>query len=127
MSLVDADQIMSGATGKTYGFGRVSPRVEPSPYSPLHMPSRIPGSHVDAVSRPRRRPRKLASIVALVVLLVIIATLAGVFTWGGRTPPSAPAARPHVAPEAPVALTEEAARLPRSAIAVSRATPRQRS
>jgi hypothetical protein len=109
---------------RTYGFGRVSPTVTPSPYSPLHRPSEIPGSSPAVRDKPRRASRGRRLVAAIVLGLLAIASVSGVVVVLGRAPAAPVAAKP--AATAPVA-DDETLRLPRSAIAVHRNTPRPRS
>jgi hypothetical protein len=108
---------MGESIGRTYGYGRVSTRLEPSPYSPLHRPSQMPGSAPATLpaGAVRRRGGRVATLAVAGILL----------TFAARGP------TPHVAVRgadvsSPPALSEEAARLPRSAIAVSK-YPKPRS
>jgi hypothetical protein len=114
---------MDGADGRTYGYGRVSPRLSPSPYSPLHAPSQLPGSTPTPASPLARRQATRRSRWLRVVVVGVVVVLAGVavgaFHLSGRV--AAPvASRPQTA--APIAHPDdEAQRLSRSAIAGSRA------
>jgi len=111
---------MGAADGKTYGYGRVSPRLSPSPYSPLHAPSQLPGSTPPPLTQPQpsRRSRWLR-VVVVGVVVALVGVAVGAFHLFGRV--AAPgASRPQTA--APVAHPDdEAQRLSRSAIAGSRA------
>jgi hypothetical protein len=113
----------SESARKTYGFGRVSPRLAPSPYSPLHMPSQIPGSR-PAVPVPRARRSGVGRVVAVGLVIALVGVVTGTFKLTGSAP--APVAAPPHAPAKPPALSDEAERLSRSAIAVSR-YPRPRT
>jgi hypothetical protein len=110
---------MGGADGKTYGYGRVSPRLSPSPYSPLHAPSQLPGSTPPpARPQPSRRSRWLR-VVVVGVVVVLAGVAVGAFHLSGRVAVPG-ASRPQTA--APIAPPDdEAQRLSRSAIAGSRA------
>jgi hypothetical protein len=115
---------MGGA--RTYGFGRVSPAVTPSPYSPLHRASEIPGSPSSRRrgSPARRRSWRFAGVAAVVVALLATVTL--VSRLEKPAPPVV--AKPSPASEPlPVLADDEVKRLPRSAIAVHRSAPRPRS
>jgi hypothetical protein len=115
---------MGESIGRTYGYGRVSTRLEPSPYSPLHRPSQMPGSA--PATLPAGAVRRRGGRVATLAVVVVVAVFAGILlTFAARGP------TPHVAVRgadvsSPPALSEEAARLPRSAIAVSK-YPKPRS
>jgi hypothetical protein len=117
---------MGGA--RTYGFGRVSPAVKPSPYSPLHRPSEIPGSPAalpDAARR-SRRPGPRRRVVAVLLALAVVVALTGIVTLFGRT--ASPTSTMRSPTEAmPTLASDEASRLSRSAIAVHRYAPRPRS
>ena len=111
---------------RTYGFGRVSPTVTPSPYSPLHRASEIPGSSPSRHGEPPARGRSwpIAGLALALVALVAALTLVGRVD---KSPPPI-VAKPLPVPEPLPALVEdEVQRLPRSAIAVHRHTPRPRS
>ena len=111
---------------KTYGFGRVSPSVTPSPYSPLHRASEIPGS---PSSRRRQAPARRSSWRFAGVAAAVLALLATI-TLVSRVEKSPPpvVAKPSPASEPlPTPSDDEVKRLPRSAIAVHRSMPRPRS
>ena len=116
---------MPQETGTTYGFGRVSPRTRPSPYTPVHLATGSPAHGMAAeATRPaaRVRRRRWLGVVALALVVAASAlTAAGFLRASARA--TAEAAR---AP-APVLLAEddEAARLARSAIALSGAALRR--
>lgn len=106
---------MNEAGGRTYGYGRVS-RIAPSPYSPLHVPSQLPGAApaLPHPSRPRRS--RVVRLVLLAVVVALVGLAAGALHF--RAPVAVPeATRPH--PAGRPALSDEADRLQRSAIATS--------
>lgn len=81
---------------KTYGFGRVSSRFAPSPYSPLHAPSQWAGDRPSAPAAARPRRSRLGRIVAVVVVIALAGVAVGVL-WYAR-PAAAPAASRTEAP-----------------------------
>lgn len=110
---------------RTYGFGRVSPTGTPSPYSPLHRASEIPGSPLSrrAAAPARRRSWRIAGLVSAIVALLAIATFVSRIE---KSPPPV-VAKPAPAEPLPALADDEVKRLPRSAIAVHRSAPRPRS
>ena len=114
---------MGESIGRTYGYGRVSTRLEPSPYSPLHRPSQMPGSAPVPVrtAAARRRGGRIATLA-----LVVVAVFAGLLLAFADRRPAPDAAVGGADASSPPVLSEEAARLPRSAIAVSK-YPKPRS
>ena len=107
---------MGGAEGRTSGFGRVSTRTRPSPYSLVEPPdSRRGGAGHRAV---RRRAYLLAAtFLAMLVALGLTALLS--------LPKAVPEqAKPIAQIRQPPPLTDEALRLSRSAIALARYTQR---
>ena len=110
---------MPQATGKTYGYGRVSPKSRPSPYTPVHLPSVAPGITPTADATPppaRARRRRLAGMLTIAVVVAASAlAAAGMLRASSR-------ATAQVAP-APgstlLAQDDEAGRLARSPFAAS--------
>ena len=112
---------------RTYGYGRVSQTVKPSPYSPLHRASEIPGS-----PEPRRRKashrRRAWSLAGLAVALLALAATLVLVSRVEKAAAPAPVAKPSTTSQPlPTLADDEAQRLPRSAIAVHRSAPRPRS
>jgi hypothetical protein len=73
---------MPQATGKTYGFGRVSPKSRPSPYTPVHLPTLASGIAPanDAVApAARARRRRIAGVLTVVVVAAASALAAAGF------------------------------------------------
>jgi hypothetical protein len=73
---------MPQATGKTYGFGRVSPKSRPSPYTPVHLPTLAPGiapANDAAAPAARARRRRIAGVLAVVVVAAASALAAAGF------------------------------------------------
>ena len=116
---------MPQETGPTYGFGRVSPKTRPSPYTPVHLATGSPALGMAAeATRPaaRARRRRWPGVVAVALVVAASAlTAAGFLRASARA--TAEAARAST----PVLLAEddEAARLARSAIALSGAALRR--
>lgn len=107
---------MGGADSRTYGFGRVSARTRPSPYSLVEPPGpRRSGAEHRTL---RRRGYLLAAtFLAMLVALGLTALLS--------LPKAAPEqAKPIAQIRQAPALTDEALRLSRSAIALARYTQR---
>jgi hypothetical protein len=120
----DAEQAMGES--RTYGFGRVSADVKPSPYSPLHRPSQMPGALPAVPATPRARSLRLRRRVLIALAIVVVGALGGIAALVGR---AAPQVARVVAPSESIvpAPSDEALRLSRSAIAVQRQAPRPRS
>jgi hypothetical protein len=74
---------MPQATGKTYGFGRVSPKSRPSPYTPVHLPTLAPGiapaNDAAAPAARARRRRRIAGVLTVVVVAAASALAAAGF------------------------------------------------
>jgi len=73
---------MPQATGKTYGFGRVSPKSRPSPYTPVHLPTVAPGiapANDAAAPAARARRRRIAGVLTVVVVAAASALAAAGF------------------------------------------------
>jgi len=113
---------MPQATGKTYGFGRVSTETRPSPYTPVHLSSVAPRIVATAegsadLGRARRR-RRLAGLLTVAAVAVASALAAAGFLRAlSRT--SADLRDPDGTHATLVALDDEAERLVRSAIVAS--------
>lgn len=113
-------------TAVTYGFGRVSTKSRPSPYSPLPRASQVPGMQI----QPRRTLRAGGgSVFRAIAAAALFGALVGVAAYfasvyvrdtGNESPVVGPA-------QAQKPLSDEAERLSRSAIAVGRYTPRRGS
>jgi hypothetical protein len=112
---------MGEAAGRTYGFGRVSPSaMRPSPYSPLHTPSRMPGS--PATRAPAPRPGHPLGIFSSLTLgaVVVGAAIVAWYAFLGTEPELQPPV-PVLAKSTAVAeLSDESKRLLHSALAVTR-------
>jgi len=111
---------MPQSTGKTYGFGRVSPETRPSPYTPVHLPSVAPGVSRAAGSAPdalrTRRHRRVAGVLTVVVVATVSAlAAAGFLRAASRT--TADHRDDGATSATRIALDEEAERLARSAFA----------
>jgi hypothetical protein len=120
---------MAREAGSSQGFGRVSPVTHPSPYSPVQFRGRQPAAagtaeaaapRVASAARSRRRTfgRRTAVVVAVVAALVAGIGYVGLFR-STVAPPRAVVA-PAAVPPPPVTLDDEARRIARSAIAVTR-------
>jgi hypothetical protein len=116
---------MPHATGKTYGFGRVSPESRPSPYTPVHLPTIAPTiapgiAPATAAAAPaaRARRRRIAGVLTVVVVAAASALAAAGFlraaTRATADATPTPAARATL-----LAQDDEAGRLARSAFAAS--------
>jgi hypothetical protein len=116
---------MARETGRSQGFGRVSPETRPSPYSPLHFRGSLPGTagtptpHQVPPVKDRRRAYGRRAAVAIAVLAAVVAGISYVAVSRSPAGPSRTAVAPTLS-AASLALDEEARRLARSAIAVAR-------
>jgi hypothetical protein len=110
---------MPQAIGKTYGYGRVSPKSRPSPYTPVHLPSVAPGVTPagDASSQPARaRRRRLAGMLAIAVVVAASAlAAAGMLRASSRVTAEVAPARGSTL----LAQDDDAGRLARSPFAAS--------
>lgn len=108
-------KVASQASGRTYGFGRVSGATRPSPYSPLHARSRMDSSPVQvAHRRARSAPRaRLGSSMFAVLGGAVFGLTAWLWYFDGGQVPVA--GSPEVLREPPP-LSAEAQRLASSAL-----------
>ena len=121
---------MAREAGSSQGFGRVSPVPRPSPYSPVEFRARpaasgtseatpaTPQRVASAVQR-RRRTVVRRTAVVIAVLAALVAGVGYVGLFRAAVAPSRTVVAPAV-PAPPVTLDEEAQRIARSAIAVTR-------
>lgn len=126
---------MAGPAGRTYGFGRVSPDTRPSPYSLVELRGRkaSPADYLDPDVRGHRTSESVQGQVrrksfrraaaAAAALLILAGGSALIAAWRANPERDAKPLVANVPAPAPP-LSEEAARLIRSAIAVARYTPR---
>jgi hypothetical protein len=116
---------MAREAGSSQGFGRVSPVTRPSPYSPMQLRGRLPasaetvGPRVASAVRSRRRTFGRRTAVVVAVLAALVAGIGYVGLYRSTLAPSRTVVAP-VLPATPVTLDEEALRIARSAIAVTR-------
>lgn len=119
---------MARETESSQGFGRVSQFPRPSPYSPVQLRGRRPaaagnaeaaGSRVASAARSRRRTFGRRTAVVVAVLAALVAGIGYVGLFRSTVAPSRTVVAPAV-PASAVTLDEEAQRIARSAIAVTR-------
>ena len=118
---------MAREAGSSQGFGRVSPVPRPSPYSPVqfrgrHIASGTPETtppRVPSAVQSRRRTFGRRTAVVVAVLAALVAGIGYVGLFRSAVAPSRTVVVP-AAPAPPVTLDDEARRIARSAIAVTR-------